>query len=76
MNFFCRIYGHTWVHEAQDPKISWNNDKGQVQLHPIAHGEPEFLKRCQRCGDHEPWKKEVPAAEAPKPAPPAAAAES
>jgi hypothetical protein len=55
MNIFCRIFGHTWIHDVIDPKIAWNNDKGLVELHATAAGEPEFFERCVRCQDRRPW---------------------
>jgi hypothetical protein len=63
MKFFCRIYGHTWIHETQAPEISWNNDKGLVELFPrviAAEGEdeaPQFFRRCVRCGEQRPWEE-------------------
>lgn len=56
MNIFCRLYGHTWVHEVQSPKIAWNTDKDQVELHATPEGEPVFSERCIRCGEQRPWK--------------------
>jgi hypothetical protein len=55
MNFFCRIFGHTWIHETQGPKVSWNNDKGLVELFARSEGEPEFFRRCVRCREQRPW---------------------
>jgi len=55
MNFFCLLYGHTWVHEAQDAKVRWNSNKDQNELQPTAEGEPKFFRKCVRCGQREPW---------------------
>jgi hypothetical protein len=55
MNFFCRIYGHTWVHEADTPKVAWNNDKSLSELFPKSEGEPTFFRRCVRCQERRPW---------------------
>ncbi len=57
MNFFCRFLGHTWVHEAVDPKIGWNNDKDQIELQITATAKPEFHRRCVRCGERRPWSE-------------------
>lgn len=51
MNFFCRIFGCTWVHRTQDPKISWNTGKSLSELHQTVEGEYKFWLECQRCGD-------------------------
>ncbi len=56
MNFFCRIYGHTWIHETQTPKVAWNNDKSLKELFPSFEGETEFFRRCVRCGEQRPWE--------------------
>ena len=56
MKFFCRLYGHTWIHEAEDLKTSWNTDKKQVNLDITAEGEPRFFRRCVRCGERHPWE--------------------
>jgi hypothetical protein len=56
MNIFCTLYGHTWIHEAQDPKISWNTDKKQVNLTATVEGEPRFNRLCVRCGERRPWE--------------------
>ncbi len=57
MKFFCRLYGHTWIHETQTPKVSWNNDKGLVELFPKSEegAQPQFFRRCVRCGEQRPW---------------------
>lgn len=50
MNFFCRIFGHTWVHHSEDPKIRWaTNEKSLNELMLTASGEPRFFLRCARC---------------------------
>ena len=58
MNIFCRLYGHSWTHEAVDPKIAWSTDKKQVNLDIKADGEPTFHARCLRCGERRPWGAE------------------
>ena len=55
MNIFCRIFGHTWIHDVDEPKIAWNNDKGLVELHATSDGEPRFYERCVRCQERRPW---------------------
>lgn len=59
MNFFCRLFGHTWTHRTENPPISWNTTKDQVELKITAKGEPRFWLECQRCGD----KNESPSRE-------------
>lgn len=51
MRFFCSIFGHTWIHKTDNPKISWNtNAKSQAALDLTAQGEPRFWLECCRCG--------------------------
>jgi len=57
MKFFCLLYGHTWVHEVDTPKVQWNNNKDLNELFPKSEGEPEFFRRCLRCGDRRPWSE-------------------
>jgi hypothetical protein len=56
MNFFCRLFGHTWVHKSEMPKTSWNTDKSGLVL--VAHpaGEPRFYEECARCKE----RRELP----------------
>ncbi|MCB9915438.1 MAG: hypothetical protein H6828_09855 [Planctomycetes bacterium] len=56
MSIFCRLYGHTWIHDVESPKIRWNTDKDQVELHATVEGEPRFFERCVRCGERRPWR--------------------
>ena len=49
-NLFCRLFGHTWVHRTDNPKISWNTAKNLSELEQTASGEPRFWLECQRCG--------------------------
>jgi hypothetical protein len=49
MNFFCRIFGHTWVHHSSNPKTSWNVDKSGNLLEPTPASEPRFYEQCARC---------------------------
>ncbi|MFT5050237.1 MAG: hypothetical protein ACI8QZ_001636 [Chlamydiales bacterium] len=51
MNIFCRLFGHTWVHQSEDPKISWNTGKSLSELHLTVDGEYKFWLECQRCHD-------------------------
>lgn len=49
MNFFCRLFGHTWVHKSDMPKTSWNTDKSNQLLLATPAGEPRFYEECVRC---------------------------
>ncbi len=50
MHFFCRLLGHTWIHQTDNPKISWNtNAKTQAELELTAPDEPRFWLECVRC---------------------------
>ncbi|HJP02456.1 MAG TPA: hypothetical protein QF764_11870 [Planctomycetota bacterium] len=57
MNFFCRLFGHTWVHTTEPSKIRWQtNEKNLSELRASApDGEPEFYRSCVRCGEHRAW---------------------
>jgi len=58
MNFFCRILGHTWVHETEAQKIRWTtNAKTLAELVPTPDGEaPAFYRVCARCGERRAWE--------------------
>jgi hypothetical protein len=62
MKIFCRLYGHTWLHESEHPKITWHNDKSGTELKIATEGEPTFYRRCVRCGERQPWSPEESAA--------------
>ena len=49
MNFFCRLFGHTWVPAADNPKISWNAKDDGLVLHATATGPVRFYDQCARC---------------------------
>ena len=62
MNIFCRIFGHTFVHKVEEPKIRWTTSKNLSELDQTVSGEPEYYLECVRCGlrkDWEPSKVEV-----------------
>lgn len=61
MNFFCRIFGHTWVHKTDNPRISWNTGKSLSELHLTAEREPRFWLECARCAEkrENPSRDEV-----------------
>ena len=57
MNFFCRLFGHTFVHKVDEPKIRWSTTKNLSELAQVASGEPEFYTECVRCGERGEWAK-------------------
>jgi len=52
MNFFCRLFGHTWWPEVDAPEVRWNTTKGMQTL-ASSFGEPEIrhYEVCKRCGE-------------------------
>lgn len=67
MNFFCRIFGHTWVHKSSTPPTSWNVDKDMLRLRPTPKGEVVLWEECQRCGERRNERR-IPPPEASPPA--------
>ena len=68
MNFFCRIFGHTWVPETIAPSPHWNTTKDGHILASTSGDEPvRHLDVCRRCGE----RRELPARrhDADRPAP-------
>ena len=62
MNFFCRLFGHTWSHRTENPRISWNTAKNLSELdHTTEVEEPRFWLECARCGhtNENPSKDEI-----------------
>ncbi|MFT7670746.1 MAG: hypothetical protein ACI8X5_003457 [Planctomycetota bacterium] len=57
MNIFCKLLGHTWIHEAEEQTVQWGNDKNLMELFPKAEAEPQFFRRCVRCKEQRPWKE-------------------
>ncbi len=55
MNFFCRLFGHTWISRMEAPDPRWNTTKDQIILEATAEGEVRYVEVCQRCQD----KREV-----------------
>jgi hypothetical protein len=62
MNFFCRIFGHTWVPQADNPKIRWTNAKNLSELEMTASGEPELYLICARCKERKSFDPPAPQA--------------
>lgn len=54
MNFFCRIFGHTWVPRTEDANPRWNTTKKGMVLMPSAEGATRYFDQCQRCGVERP----------------------
>ena len=51
MNFFCQIFGHTWVPETRAPSVRWNTTKEGHVLNPTVGTETiRHLELCRRCG--------------------------
>jgi hypothetical protein len=51
MNFFCRLFGHTWVPVTDNPKIAWNTKDDGLVLHATPAGVTRFFDECARCRD-------------------------
>jgi len=52
MNFFCRIFGHTWSPAISAPEPRWNCTKEmQVLAASAEEGQIRHFDRCVRCGD-------------------------
>ena len=51
MNFFCRLFGHTWVPRTQDAVSAWNTTKKMMVLVPSSEGETRYFDECARCGE-------------------------
>lgn len=49
MNFFCRIFGHTWVPRTEDSNPQWNTTKAMNVLMPSTDRETRYFDACQRC---------------------------
>ena len=64
MNFFCKLFGHTWVHQTENVKVSWNTNKQMNELTITTQAEPRFWLQCQRCGqrNESPSREEIRAA--------------
>lgn len=51
MNFFCRIFGHTWVPRTEDADPVWNTTKKGMVLMPTTDGTTRYYDVCQRCDE-------------------------
>jgi hypothetical protein len=49
MNLFCRLFGHTWVHQTDNPKIRWTAAENMSEMHMQSEGEVRFWEQCARC---------------------------
>ncbi|MFN0243687.1 MAG: hypothetical protein ACKVWV_12405 [Planctomycetota bacterium] len=55
MNFFCRLFGHTWVHRTENPKIRWTASENQCEMDLAAESEPQEFEECVRCKERRPY---------------------
>jgi hypothetical protein len=55
MNLFCRLFGHTWLHKVDEPKIRWTTAKNMSELEATVDGAPRFYLECARCKDRRGW---------------------
>ena len=51
VNFFCRIFGHTWVPRTEDASTVWNTTKKGMVLMPTSDEGTRYFDACQRCGE-------------------------
>jgi len=49
MNLFCRLFGHTWVHQADNPKIRWTPAENMSEMVMLSEGPVRFWEECARC---------------------------
>ena len=50
MNFFCKLFGHTWVYHSENPKIAWHTSKKMNDLEMNTSAtETRFWRECARC---------------------------
>ena len=62
MNFFCRLFGHTWIDELRAPDPRWNTTKAGVVLVPTYDGEaPRHVRVCRRCHEESAVEFRLPA---------------
>ena len=51
MNFFCRIFGHTWWPEVDVPHHRWNTTKdGNILVSTVGDTPVRHFESCRRCG--------------------------
>ena len=52
MNFFCRLFGHTWSPAISAPEPRWNTTKDmQILASSSADEKVRHFDRCVRCGE-------------------------
>ena len=55
MNFFCRLFGHTWLHVTRAPEPRWNTTKEGHTLVPTSGDENvTHVLVCHRCAEERP----------------------
>lgn len=55
MNFFCRLFGHTWWPETRVAQPSWNTTKeGHVLVASPVDQPVQHVLVCKRCGEERP----------------------
>jgi len=55
MNFFCRLFGHTWIPETHSPQVRWNTTKdGQILTSTAREADVRHVEVCRRCSEERP----------------------
>ncbi len=49
MNLFCRLFGHTWVPQADNPKIRWTAAENMSEMQMVTEAEVRLWEQCARC---------------------------
>lgn len=61
MSWYCKLIGHTYTYNTENPRVSWNAGKDMAQLHITTEGEPKYWLECRRCGTRieSPTKEQI-----------------
>lgn len=51
MNFFCRLFGHTWVPRSDNIKIRWTAAENMSEMQMHSEGEVRLWEQCARCSE-------------------------
>ena len=64
MNLFCRLLGHTWVPQSDNPKIRWTAAENMSEMQMQTEGTVRLWEQCARCKERREIEPHKPARKA------------
>ena len=64
MNLFCRLFGHTWVPQSDNPKIRWTAAENMSEMQMQGPAKVHLWEMCARCKERREIEPREPSRKA------------